>query len=211
MAFWAAPFSPGDAHATAACLSALAQQSAIEALNKDLPDLIGLRRGAPTLRVHMGVATGEVVVGTIGSAVSKSFTVIGDTVNLASRLVGANDVYGTRIIVGEHALRLARQEVEARELDLITVVGKTEPVRIYELLGRKGELPPDGDELVAEFEDGLKAYRAREWAVAERQFQRCLTMRPGDGPSALYMQRISDMRTTPPPSDWSGIWHLTKK
>jgi class 3 adenylate cyclase len=211
MAFWAAPFSPSDTHAASACLSALAQQSAIEALNKDLPDLVGLRRGAPTLRVHMGIATGEVVVGTIGSAVSKSFTVIGDAVNLASRLVGANEVYGTRIIVGEDAFRLAGQEVEARELDLITVVGRTEPVRIYELLGRTGELAGDEAELITEFENGLKAYRARQWEVAERQFQRCLKMRPADGPSALYMQRISDMRMSPPPADWTGVWHLTKK
>lgn len=211
MAFWAAPFSPGDTHAAAACLAALQQQAAIEVLNENLPNLVGLRRGAPTLRVHMGIATGEVVVGTIGSAVSKSFTVIGDTVNLASRLVGANELYGTRIIIGEDTLRLARQEVEARELDLITVVGKTEPVRIYELLGRTGEPLPDESELIREFEGGLKAYRAREWTAAERQFQRCLEIRPADGPSTLYLERIAEMRTTPPPADWNGIWHLTKK
>jgi adenylate cyclase len=83
MAFWAAPFSPGDTHTASACFSALQQQAAIEVLNKELPNLVGLRRGAPTLRVHMGIATGEVIVGTIGSTVSKSFTVIGDTVNVA--------------------------------------------------------------------------------------------------------------------------------
>ena len=108
----------------------------------------------------MGIATGEVIVGTIGSAVSKSFTVIGDTVNVASRLVGANEVYGTRIIISEDTLRLAQQEVEARELDLITVVGRTVSVRIYELLGRTGELLSGEDELVHEFENGLKTYRA---------------------------------------------------
>jgi adenylate cyclase len=147
MAFWAAPFSPGDTHAASACFSALQQQAAIDGLNKELPNLVGLRRGAPTLRVQMGIATGEVIVGTIGSAISKSFTVIGDTVNVASRLVGANEVYGTRIIVSEDALGLARQEVEARELDLITVVGRSEPIRIYELVGWKGDLLPGEDEL----------------------------------------------------------------
>ena len=136
MAFWAAPFSPGDTHAAGACLAALQQQAAIEGLNNELPNLVGLRRGAPTLRVHMGIASGEVIVGTIGSAVSKSFTVIGDTVNVASRLVGASEVYGTRIIISEDTFRLAQQEVEARELDLITVVGRTE--RIHD------ELWPDG-------------------------------------------------------------------
>ena len=211
MAFWAAPFSPGDTHAAGGCLSALQQQAAIEELNKELPNLVGLRRGAPTLRVHMGIATGEVIVGTIGSAVSKSFTVIGDTVNVASRLVGANEVYGTRIVISEETLRLARQEVEARELDLITVVGRSEPIRIYELLGRAGELLSGEDELANEFENGLNAYRAREWVPAERHFQRCLAMRPADRPSALYIERISEMRTIPPPADWNGVSHLVKK
>jgi class 3 adenylate cyclase len=210
MAFWTAPFSPGDTHAAGACLSALQQQAAIEGLNKELPNLVGLRRGAPTLSVHMGIATGEVIVGTIGSEVSKSFTVIGDTVNVASRLVGANDVYGTRIIISEDTLRLAQQEVEARELDLITVVGRTEPVRIYELLGRTGELLSGEDELAHEFENGLKTYRAREWALAERHFQRCLEIRPGDRSSALYIERISEMRTNPPPADWSGVSRCSK-
>jgi adenylate cyclase len=211
MAFWAAPFSPGDTHAASACFSALQQQAAIEELNKELPNLVGLRRGAPTLRVRMGIATGEVIVGTIGSAISKSFTVIGDTVNVASRLVGANDVYRTRIILSEDALRLARQEVETRELDLITVVGRSEPIRIYELLGRTGDLQPSEDELAHEFENGLKAYREQDWTAAELQFKRCLEIRPTDGPAALYLERIAEMRMRPPPRDWSGVWHLSKK
>ena len=148
MAFWCSPFSPGDSHAAAACRSALAQQVAIGRLNPDLPNILGLRRTAPTLAVRMGIATGEVVLGTIGSTVSKSFTVIGDTVNLASRLEGVNKVFGTRIIVAESTLKLARSEVEARELDLITVVGKTEPVRIYELICLAGQLGPAESELL---------------------------------------------------------------
>ncbi|HME29774.1 MAG TPA: adenylate/guanylate cyclase domain-containing protein [Pseudolabrys sp.] len=211
MAFWAAPFSPGDTHASSACFSALQQQAALDGLNKELPNLVGLRRGAPTLRVRMGIATGEVIVGTIGSSVSKSFTVIGDTVNVASRLVGASEVYGTPIIISEDTLRLGRQEVEVRELDLITVVGRSEPIRIYELLGRTGELVTGTLELAHEFEDGLKAYREREWAAAEERFQRCLEMRPADRPSAIYMERIAEMRRSPPPANWNGVWHLSKK
>ncbi len=211
MAFWAAPFSHGDTHAAAACLSALRQQVAIEAFNKDLPNLLGLRRGAPSLRVRMGLATGEVVIGTIGSTVSKSFTVVGDTVNLASRLEGANKVYGSRIIIPEETLRLARQEVEARELDLITVVGKSEPVRIYELLGPTGQVTPAELGLADEFEKGLAAYRAREWEAADRQFQRCLELKPDDGPSSLYIERIAGLRKQPPPPNWDGVWRLMKK
>jgi len=211
LAFWTAPFSPDDTHAAAACLAALLQQEATQELNKDLPNILGLRRAAPTLRVHMGIATGETIVGTIGSATAKSFTVIGDTVNLASRLEGANKIYGTKIIITEETLHLAREEVECRELDFITVVGKSEPVRIYELLAARGALAPSEAELRDEFGKGLAAYRAREWDAAERQFRRCLELRPDDRPSALYAERIAIFRNEAPPANWDGVWHLTKK
>ena len=190
MAFWSPPFSPGDSHAAAACLAALAQQEAIKILQADLPNIIGLRRNAPNLFVRMGIATGEVVVGTIGSPVSKSFTVIGDTVNLASRLEGINKVYGTRVIIAEDTLRLAQVEVEARELDLITVAGQTEPVRIYELLSPFGKLDPDDAMLREEFALGLAAYRALDWDEAGCRFEQCLKLKPDDGPAALFSKRI---------------------
>jgi adenylate cyclase len=211
MAFWATPFSPGDTHAASACLSALAQQEAIAKLNEDMPNIVGLRRSAPTLAVRMGIATGEVVLGTIGSAVSKSFTVIGDTVNLASRLESVNKVYGTRIIVADSTMQLAGKEVETRELDLITVVGKSEPVRIHELLCRAGQLKPEVAELRQEFDKGLLAYRAREWDAAELLFQRCLKLNPMDAPSALYVERLATLRKVPPPADWDGVWRLAHK
>ena len=211
LAFWASPFSPGDTHAAAACLAALKQQAAIQELNKELPNILGLRRAAPTLGVRMGLATGEAIVGTVGSATSKSFTVIGDTVNLASRLEGANKIYGTKIIISEETLRVAQEQIECRELDLITVVGKTEPVRIYEVLGPMGTLAPGDAELSDEFGKGLAAYRAREWDAAERQFRRCLELRLADDPSALYIKRIGNFRKEPPPANWDGVWHLAKK
>lgn len=211
MAFWSPPFSPGDSHAAAACLAALAQQEAIRILQADLPNIVGLRRNAPNLLVRMGIATGEVVVGTIGSPVSKSFTVIGDTVNLASRLEGVNKVYGTRVIIAEDTLRLAQVEVEARELDLITVAGKTEPVRIYELLSPFGKLDPDDAMLREEFAVGLAAYRARDWDEAGCRFEQCLKLKPDDGPSALFSKRIGTLRAHPPPPDWGGVWRFTHK
>jgi adenylate cyclase len=211
MAFWASPFSPGDTHAAAACLSALAQQEAITKLNHNLPNILGLRRNAPSLAVRMGIATGDVVLGTIGSTDSKSFTVIGDTVNLAARLESVNKIFGTRIIVTESTLRLAEQHVEYRELDLIAVVGKTEPVRIYELLCPAEQLKPEQAELVQEFHKGLSAYRARAWDTAEQQFEHCLRIDPTDAPSALYVKRIATYRKEPPPADWDSVWRFTHK
>jgi adenylate cyclase len=211
LAFWAAPFSPGDTHAAAACLAALKQQEAMQELNKELPNVLGLRRSAPTLMVRMGLATGDAIVGTIGSATSKSYTVIGDTVNLASRLEAVNKIYGTKIIITEDTLRIAQEKVECRELDLITVVGKSEPARIYELLSPAGALGPAEVELREEFGKGLAAYRAREWNAAERQFRHCLELRADDAPSTLYIERIATFRKEPPPANWDGVWHLTKK
>lgn len=211
MAFWTPPFSNGDSHAGAACRAAIAQQQAIAALQSELPDITGLRRNAPSLFVRMGIATGEAVVGTIGSPAARSFTVIGDTVNLASRLEGINKVYGTRAIVAEDTLRLAQSEIEARELDLITVAGKTEPVRIYELLTAYGELPPAEAELREEFAAGLAAYRERDWDRAERQFATCLRLNGDDGPSTLFLERVQQLRSDPPPPDWDTVWRFAHK
>jgi adenylate cyclase len=134
MAFWVSPFSAGDDHASDACLAALAQQEAITLLRAQLSEITGMRRDPPELAIRMGIATGEAVVGTIGSDSSRSYTVIGDTVNLASRLESINKIYSTSLILSEETYRMAQQIIEARELDLITVAGKTEPVRIYEAM-----------------------------------------------------------------------------
>ena len=211
MAFWSPPFSPGDSHAAAACFSALAQQQAIAEVQGDLANITGLRRNAPDLTVRMGIATGEVVIGTIGSPVSKSYTVIGDTVNLASRLEGINKVYGTRMLVADDTLRLAHHEVETREIDMIAVAGKVEPVRIHELLSPFGQLSSVEADLRAEFAGGLDAYRARDWDRAEAQFKECLKVKPEDGPTAVFVDRVRALRSKPPPDDWDGVWRFTHK
>ena len=211
MAFWTPPFSPGDQHATDACLAALLYRQALVAFRRELPQLLGLRRNVPDFHVRMGLATGEVVIGTIGSETTKSYTVIGDIVNTASRLEGINKLYGTGITVAEDTYRLAQQAVEVRELDFVTVVGKTEPVRIFELLGRVGEIAPDTLELRDLFADALAAYRERDWDGAERKFQECLKLTPEDGPSRLFEQRVVFLRANPPAADWQGVWHATEK
>jgi adenylate cyclase len=211
MAFWLPPFSAGDDHASDACLAALAQQEAMVALRAELPEITGMRRNPPKLEIRMGIATGEVVVGTIGSATARSYTVIGDTVNLASRLESVNKVYGSSIIVSEETYRLAQQVIEARELDLIAVVGKTEPVRIYEAMGRAGELGPERSRLRELFADGLAAYRRQDWDEAQTHFESCLHTASQDGPARLFLERIAHLRNAPPLVDWGGVWRLSEK
>jgi adenylate cyclase len=211
MAFWTPPFSPGDDHAGDACLAALAQQEAIVALRAQLPEITGMRRNPPKLMIRMGLATGEAVVGTIGSEAARSYTVIGDTVNLASRLESINKLYGTSIILSEETYRLAQQAIEARELDLITVAGKTEPVRIYEAMGRAGELKPEQSKLRDEFASGLAAYRRQDWDAAQTHFEGCLDTVVEDGPAQIFLERVGLLRGSPPPADWNGIWHLSEK
>jgi adenylate cyclase len=211
MAFWVSPFSAGDDHASDACLAALAQQEAITALRDQLPEITGMRRNPPKLAVRMGIATGEAVVGTIGSDSTRSYTVIGDTVNLASRLESINKVYGSSLILSEETYRMAQQVIEARELDLITVAGKTEPVRIYEGMGRIGELTPERIQLREMFASGLAAYRQQNWDEAQTCFDSCLLGAVEDGPSLLFVERIRQLRGTPPPADWDGVWRFLEK
>ena len=211
MAFWISPFSAGDDHASDACLAALAQQEALTLLRAQLPEITGMRRNPPKLAIRMGIATGEAVVGTIGSDSARSYTVIGDTVNLASRLEAVNKVYGSSIILSEETFRLAQNMIEARELDVITVAGKTEPVRIFEAMGRVGELSPALNELRDTFANGLAAYRAKDWDEAQRCFESCLLNDEQDGPSRLFVDRVSQLRGNPPPADWDGVWHFDTK
>ena len=211
MAFWGPPFTGTEEHPALACLAALDQLAGLAAFRAELPELIGLRRGVPEIDIRIGIATGDVVVGNIGSEQTRNYTVIGDTVNLASRLEGANKTYGTRILVSEMTNRFAADLVETREIDQVLVVGKTEPQRIFELLGRKGEV--DGARLTLRdaFGTALAAYRRRDWQQARAGFEDCLEIMPGDAPSKTYLGRIAQFCAVPPGADWDGVWSLAEK
>ena len=210
VAFWTSPFSTGDDHAASACLAALAHRDAVAAIRPELSHILGLRRNIPQLTVRIGIATGEVVVGTIGAPTAKSFAAIGDITNLASRLEGVNKVYGTTVIVTKETYRLAQQIVEARELDVVVVMGKSEPVTIFEVLGRAGEVEADVLKVRDLYVKGLEAYRGQDWGTAENRFTECLRLSPDDGPSKVLLDRSVAFKATPP-QGWEGVWHLTQK
>jgi class 3 adenylate cyclase len=211
MAFWGPPFTGTDDHSGLACLAALEQLAGLAGFQVELPEITGLRRGFAEVDLRIGIATGDVVVGNIGSEQTRSYTVIGDTVNLASRLEGANKTYGTRALVSEGTSRLAADLVETREIDQVLVVGKTEPQRIFELLGRKGEVSGERLALRDAFGAALAAYRRKNWEEARAGFEGCLEIVPCDGPSTALLRRIAQFCTTAPGLDWDGVWSLTEK
>jgi adenylate cyclase len=211
MAFWGPPFTSSEEHPGLACLAALDQLAGLAAFRAELPELTGFRRGYPEIDARIGIATGDVVVGNIGSDQTRTYTVIGDTVNLASRLEGANKTYGTRVLVSEETNRFAADLVETREIDHVLVVGKTEPERIFELLGRKGEVSGERLALRDAFVEALAAYRRKEWEEARTGFEGCLKIMPGDGPCKVFLGRVAQFCTTAPSPDWDCVWSLVEK
>ena len=124
---------------------------------------------------------------------------------------GASKAYGTRILISEATQRLAAEAVEAREIDCLRVVGKSEPERIFELLGRKDQVGSDRLELRDTFVRALSAYRAQQWDVAESGFRQCLSIVPDDPSSKIFLARVAHFRDEPPGDDWNGVWALTSK
>jgi adenylate cyclase len=183
----------------------------IGGLRKGLPELLGVRSIPTECDLRIGVATGEALVGSIGSEFMMSFTVMGDTVNLASRLESANKFYGTRCLVSQATIAAAAQAVEAREIDRLVVAGQTRPQIVFEIMGRGGELSAEQIALRAHYSEGLAAYRARHWDDATSALKAALTAAPGDGPCIVLLTRVESLRDNPPSADWDGSWHLDQK
>jgi adenylate cyclase len=192
MAFWNAPQAQPD-HARRACRAALDMIATLERLRPEWE-----RRGLPPLHVGVGINTGPMVVGNMGSRNRLAYTVLGDTVNVASRLEGLCKLYGVSIVIGDATRQAAGDAVACRQLDRAAVKGRDEPLTVWEVLA-------DGapaDERLASWDRGLALYRARRWDEAADVFAAL----DGDGPSRLYLARVRALAADPPGEDWDGVF-----
>lgn len=205
MAFWGAP-APNEDHTLCACRTALACQRRLETLRKrHLAD--GL-----ILRARIGINTGDVLVGNVGSRDRLNYTAIGDPVNVAARLEPLNKRYGTEILIGEDTYLRAKDQIVARRLDRVAVYGKSEGVDIFELLALASEATPDLLNWVNVYESGVEAFRQRDWDKAAALFQAAASQCGSDDvPSRLMIERIGEFRLSPPSQDWNGALRLSEK
>ncbi|MCB1691458.1 MAG: adenylate/guanylate cyclase domain-containing protein [Pseudomonadales bacterium] len=205
IAFWGAPAIQED-HARRACFAAIDMWKSLEPMRERFMAL-----GYPAIHVRMGLNSGPMVVGNMGSVQKMDYTVMGDTVNLASRLEGANKAYDSGIMISEHTYERCRNDVDVRELDTIRVVGKSEPVTVYQLLDRKGRTTGLMADLVVQFEKARKLYEARNFEDALAAFKLCTSIEPTDGPSKKFVARCQHFIQSPPPANWDGVFVLDEK
>ena len=211
MAYWGPPFTADGDQAKFAGLAALDMLDRVEPFRAELPDLLGLKNVPISFDIRIGIATGEALVGSVGSEVMMSYTVMGETVNLASRLEGANKLYGTRILALEPTVAAAGAAIETREIDRVALAGQSHSQSIYEIMSHGGGLPPKQTELRARYAEGLAAYRERLWEQARKAFAAALCAGPNDGPSLTMLKRIDQFVVAPPAADWDGAWRLEQK
>lgn len=212
MAFFGAPLSQAD-HALRACRTALLMRQKLAILNekwKNDPPLPG-GEPKPFLDFRTGINTTNAIVGNLGSKERFDYTVIGDGVNLASRLEGTNKKYATHLMMSEMTYNQVKSQVEAREIDIIRVVGKKEPIKVYELLAFQGQLHPSITELLKTYNEGIELYHKREFTKALVIFTNILAKYPDDGPSKLFYQRCSVLKDFPPAPEWDGVFEMGSK
>jgi class 3 adenylate cyclase len=205
MAFWGAPVDMSD-HALQACRAAVACQREIDALST-----AWRASGKYEFHTRIGLATGEVVVGNVGSDQRLNYSVIGDPVNLASRLEGLNKSYKTGVLISEDTYQACAEHIEARLIDFVVVKGKVEPVRIYELIGERGDISPRQKESIKLFSRAIAAYLARDFEDASNFLADLKTRDPSDAVIDLYIARCQAFKAEPPPADWKGFYTFTTK
>ena len=201
MAFWNAPI-PVTGHELHACNTALENQKRLAELRDKWAKL-----NLPELKVRIGLNSGEAVVGNMGSENRFGYTAMGDNVNLASRLESINKQYGTYLMISESTYLAVKDEMVCRELDQIRVKGKHEPVRVYELIAKKGEETTEMGAKLKTYAEALGLYREKKFAEAKAKFE-SLT---GDAPSEVFAKRCDDFMKILPAADWDGVWNFDVK
>jgi adenylate cyclase len=206
MAIFGAPLDQPD-HAARACAAALEMRAVRQQLNDEW-----VRMGRHPLHARTGINSGVMLVGNVGSVYRFSYGALGDEVNLGSRLEGLNKIYRSEILVGENTVAMVGDAFRLREVDLVRVVGRKQPTRIYELLARSGEALPEARELaLMAYAEALRAYRERRFEDARARLDACLTAWPDDGPARTLRERCAELLTRPPPEDWEGVYQATSK
>jgi len=206
MAFYGAPIARED-HAFMACYTAIGMVEELQKLREAWAD-----RKLPQLNMRLGIHMGEATVGNMGSAKRFDYTVMGDTVNLASRLEGLNKAYGTAILLTEDTACVVERSFVLREIDMVQVVGRKRPVRIYELLAATGtSFPQEQEEAYRAYAAGLEAYRQQSWDKALELFHSSLALWPKDGPSQTMVERCQIYQQASPSEEWDGVFAHTHK
>ena len=205
IAFWGAPLDNPD-HARDGCMAALDMQERNIELRKKLRE-----ENRPMLYTRMGINSGPIVVGNMGSANKTDYTMMGDNVNLAARLEGANKFYKTYTMIAENTYKLAEDSIDVRYLDVVRVVGKNEPVKIYQLLAKKNQLAGSMQEVLEHYEKGMNCYKNLNFKDAIMNFENALKLEPEDGPCLTYVNRCKMYLEQPPPKDWDGVFNFTEK
>ena len=207
ISFFGAPIEYDD-HAAKACHSAVGMKKVESELNKRF---LESNLSPSPLLTRIGVNTGEMVVGNMGTASKMDYTIMGNSVNLAARLEGVNKQYGTWVLVSETTQKEAGDGFLFRRLDRVRVVGINEPVRLYELVDEKEYASSEVTEAVGVFDEGINHFENKDWVKAEQSFQKVLTILKTDGPAETYLKRCKEYRTKPPSATWDGVFSLTTK
>lgn len=205
IAFWGAP-AIQEAHAKLACHASIDMNKAVGVLRDRW-----VEEGRPAIKVRMGLNTGRMVVGNMGSAQRMDYTMMGDAVNLAARLEGANKFYGSDLMISDATYQQAKDFVDVRLLDTLRVVGKNEPITVYQLIERKDQTKGLMADLVTQYEKAMELYKQRDFAAARDAFKFALSISEEDGVSRTYMDRCDLYVKNPPPADWDGVFNLTEK
>jgi len=206
MAEFGAPL-PDPEHALKACLAAIDMQLKLAEMRNKWKE-----EGRAELKARVGINSGEMVIGNMGSREIFDYTVMGDNVNLSSRLEGANKVYGTYVMCSEATRKLTDHAIVTRELDILRVQGKSEGVMVHEILGKKSTgIDELKQKLLPLYNEGLSAYKDRRWEDGIKRFKDALAIDENDGPSAVYLERCNEFLKNPPPENWDGIFTMRTK